>query len=267
MVSTLSGSVLTTESSPSLVKIGTRLPVIAFWIWTNLLPFTIGNQRQQDAIKEDLVNKPWRPLPSKRLTPDQATLLMLVFYGLAFVSSFCLGGLKQCIGLMGLGFWYNDLKGGDRSCVTRNLINGCGYICFLSGALDVASDVATMKPDTYRWLLIIGLIIITTIQSQDVYDQAGDSLRERRTVPLVVGDTAARWSIAIPTGFWSYFCPAYWKLDLQWFLIPATIGAIVMWRILLLRRTKSDKFTFRVYNLWVVVILLQPLIKRYSEPL
>ncbi|KAF6223097.1 hypothetical protein HO173_013310 [Letharia columbiana] len=30
-----------------------RLPLVVFWTWINLLPFSIDNQRQPEAIRED----------------------------------------------------------------------------------------------------------------------------------------------------------------------------------------------------------------------
>lgn len=48
------------------------------------------------------------------------------------------------------------------------------------------------------WLAMIGGIIFTTLQMQDMADVHGDAKRRRKTVPLVYGDLAARYSIAIP---------------------------------------------------------------------
>ena len=45
--------------------VGRRIPHVAFWIWTNLLPFTINNQTAAGAVEEDVINKPWRNLPAR----------------------------------------------------------------------------------------------------------------------------------------------------------------------------------------------------------
>ena len=264
---TLSGPVLTTHPSPLILDVAKRVPVTVFWAWINLLPFAIDNQRQLDSITEDTENKPWRPLPSQRLTSEQAKLTMLVSYLIAFLSSLYLGGVWQCITLVGLGYWYNDLRGADSSCITRNFINACGYICFTSGALHVASDpsVVLLRPVAYQWLVTIGLVIFTTIQSQDMYDQAGDSLRKRWTVPLVVGDPAARWTIAISVGIWSWFCPSFWQLGVNGFAASVILGASLIWRILSERTVKGDKFSFRIYNMWIVSLFLLPLMKLKSS--
>ena len=254
---------MTDNPSPSILEVAERIPVAAFWAWINLLPFAIDNQRQPDSIKEDGENKAWRPLPSKRLTPEQAKSAMLVSYGIAVLSSVYLGGFLQCITLVGLGCWYNDLRGADTSCITRNSINACGYICFTSGAFQVVSgpSVALLKPVAHQWLLIIGAVIFTTIQSQDMYDQAGDSLRRRWTVPLVMGDSASRWTIAIPVAFWSWICPTFWQLSLKGLAVTMIPGTCVVWRILTQRTVKADRISFRIYNLWIISLYMLPLIE------
>lgn len=175
-----------------------RVPNTAFWVWCNLLPFAIGNQRHPDSIDEDHINKPWRPIPSKRVSVAQATKLMVAFYVLAFLVSTCLGGCSQCLMLMGLGYWYNDMNGADSYCLIRNLINAYGYICFISGALEVILErsIFTFPVSVYQWLVVIGLVIFTTNHAQDMGDQDGDSMRSRWTVPLVIGDLWARYTIA-----------------------------------------------------------------------
>ncbi len=268
IVCLLSGSLFTTNPSPLVFDVVKRIPVTAFWAWINLLPFTIDNQRQHDGIKEDTENKAWRPLPSNRLNPQQAKTTMLFFYLLAFLSSLYVGGLWQCIMLVGLGYWYNDRRGADDSCVTRNFINACGYVCFMSGTLQVASSCSfvSFSPLAYRWLLTLGLVIFTTIQSQDMYDQSGDRLRKRWTVPLVLGDTAARWTIAASVGIWSYTCPAFWTLDAKGFAATMILGITVIWRILAKRTVIDDKATFRIYNIWVLSLYLLPIFKVKLRP-
>jgi len=97
-----------------------RTPLILLWTWINLLPFAIDNQRQPLAIHEDGINKPWRPMPSGRVSPQQAKRWMLGLYPAAIVFSFCFGGLRQCVVLILLGLWYNDLSGADKNPMIRN---------------------------------------------------------------------------------------------------------------------------------------------------
>ena len=246
-----------------------RIPKTLFWTWINLLPFAINNQRQPQSIEEDRQNKPWRSLPSKRLSEKQATYLMLVLYPVALASSFFLGGIRQSAMLVLLGYWYNELGGADNSCITRNFINACGFLSFATGAAEVisASEMLTtlFHAGACQWFLIIGAIVFSTVQTQDMHDQAGDGLRGRNTVPLVVGDRIARMTIAVPVALWSYICPAIWQLGLVSHVLSLAVGGVISVRTLSMKTVVEDKTTFRIWNLWLVLLYSMPLIKRLGE--
>ena len=266
VLSALSGPILTTNQSPDLSIVLSRIPIVAFWCWINLLPFAIDNQRQPKAIDEDGENKPWRSMPSGRLSETHAKWLMWSLYPAAIVASLKLGGLKQCLALVSLGWWYNDLGGSDYSCITRNFINACGFLSYASGATEVASRSnlldSPFKPVAWPWFFIIGAIVFTSVQTQDMYDQAGDSLRQRKTVPLVIGDHYARWSIAIAMMGWSVVCPTFWQLGPVTYAMSMITAAIVTFRTLTKRSVPADKLTFRIWNVWMVMLYLMPLLKR-----
>lgn len=269
VICVLSGVVFENDMTLTAITLTRRAIFTALWVWMNLLPFAIENQRQPDSVVEDLKNKPWRPLPASRITSRRAALLMLVFYFLASLSSILLGGLLQCLSLICLGFWYNNLRGADSSYIIRQFINACGYVCFTSGAVEVISgcSIASFRLTAHQWFAIIGAVIFTTIQSQDMPDQVGDSIRNRRTAPLVIGDWAARVTIAITVGFWSLFCPAFWQTQTVGFAATICLGMIVTARFLLKRTVEADKTSFRVYNLWIVSLFLLPLFKNWNAAL
>lgn len=265
IVSALAGPTLMTTSEPSIAVL-TRIPMVAFWAWINLLPFAIANQRRPEAIREDSLNKPWRPLPSKRLDSSQALVLICCFYPTPFLLSVYIGGVRQYVALVMLGLWYNELRGGDQSCIIRNVINGCGYICYTSGALEVAlsRSQAVFRAAGYQWLSMIGAVVFSTIHSQDLYDQYGDCKRNRRTVPLVIGDLAARRTIAGAVLLWPLLCPAFWQLPWYGYIAPVLLAVTIAWRLLLKTTVEDDKRTFRAYNLWIVSLYFLPLIKYYD---
>ncbi|KAF3480938.1 uncharacterized protein GIQ15_06285 [Arthroderma uncinatum] len=247
--------------APTWQELIQRAPLMLLWSWINLLPFAIDNQRRPESIAEDTLNKPWRTLPAKRMTPQQAFNLMLVFYPLAILTSLQIGGLRQCIGLVVLGIWYNNFGGADASWITRNFINGCGFVCHISAPLEVAlgGQQVASNESTIKWLLIIGTVVFTTVQTQDMYDQAGDCLHGRKSLPLVVGDGPARWSIAVPMTFWCIFCPWYWSSSpITWTLV-VSLGLTVAGRSLALRSVSQDRATFRLWNLWMVCLYALPL--------
>lgn len=170
-----------------------RVCLTLLWVWINLLPFTINNQNSPDSIHEDAANKPWRTLPSGRMTPQQAKHFMLTLYPTGLTLSVFSGGLRQSVSLVILGVWYNNFKGGDASCLVSSLIKACGYICFTSGAMEVSLGFALpIKPKLMGWFGMIAAIIFTTAHLQDMHDQEGDNTRGRKTVPLVLCDSLSR---------------------------------------------------------------------------
>ncbi|OQE00501.1 hypothetical protein PENVUL_c050G08114 [Penicillium vulpinum] len=173
------------------------------WVLINLVPFAINNQRGERAIAEDCLNKPWRPFPRSQISHEWGTRLMIILYVFAPIYSLAFaGGVRHSVALIWLGVWYNNWGGADKNPVIRNFINGLGYTCFASGAMEVAlgGSFLPLHPLGWsgRWLIVIIGVIFSTVQLQDMSDQPGDAKRGRRTVPLVWGDTMARWTIALP---------------------------------------------------------------------
>ena len=168
--------------------------------------------------------------------------------------------------MMVLTWMYNDLEGADENYIVRNLINCAGFMCYSSGTTIVAAGYGqyTLTSRGYRWLGIVGGIIFTTLQMQDMPDVEGDKARGRRTLPLVHGDWAARLSIAIPGTIWSLVCPWFWEVGILGWAMSLAIGALLVGRLLLLRNIEADKATWKVWCVWTTALYLLPLFKDYS---
>ncbi|CAD6440035.1 6ef31e3a-3dac-404c-b6cd-e3a455a14ec9 [Sclerotinia trifoliorum] len=261
ILSALSGPILTSNEFPNTVEIVCRLPTVVFWAWINLLPLVIDNQRRPYSIGEDRLNKPWRPMPTGRISATVAKRWMQAFYCVAIISSFYTGTIAQCTGLIILAVLYNEVGGADKSCVVRNLLNALGFLCYGSGTTLIASD-ASLSNNGVKWFVVIGSVMFTTVHAQDMSDQAGDKARGRKSVPLVIGDWPARLTIAVFVGFWSFFCPAFWHLSIYGYLAPIMFGAVVITRCIRKRGVDDDKVTFWIWNVWVVMLYLLPLCKR-----
>ena len=204
-------------------------------------------------------------MPSKKMTPGEAKRIMFAFRFLGFMASIFLGGRSQFLVLILLDYWYNTWKGADSSCVIRNFINACGFVCYTSGAMEVAvGSQIPPKATLVTWFAIIAAVVFSTVQTQDMYDQAGDRLRGRRTIPLVLGDSLGRWSIALPMVFWSWFVPRFWESTAAEYAAPVILGATVVFRTLNSRKVEDDKRTFRIWNIWLVSLYLLPLMRYYG---
>lgn len=83
-------------------------------------------------------------------------------------------------------------------------------------------------------------------------------------MPLVIGDKAARWTIAVTVSFWIIVAPRFWSSDLAGYLVPFIVGFIFIVRTLFITNVAGDKTTFQIWNLWMVTLYLLPLIKVYT---
>lgn len=264
----LSGPSLTTSpSAPSLSDLLPRLPLVLAWIWLTLLLVDIANQRHAGSVIEDTLNKPWRPLPSGRISTFGARRLLLIAIPsvLAITKFFLPQGLPVTIIAIIGSYMYNDLGGADESFFVRNLMNAAAITCFGAGAAQVAiGEQVTLNVDAYRWLVIIAAIVTTTMQVQDMEDQEGDRARGRVTIPLLLGDATARHSIAVLVSAWSFACPAYWGLDALGYVLPGVVGLTIAGRTLTKRSVEADKDNWRAWNIWMMTLYLLPVWKDIS---
>ena len=168
--SALSGPMITSNNSPDADSILKRIPLVLLWTWINVLIFDLANQRLPNSIIEDSINKAWRPIPSGRLSPCEARRLLLAVLPVAILVTFYTGGMEETIVMNTLEYMYNDLGGADENFVVRNLINAAGFICYSAGATRVACGHGqhSLNQKAYRWLAIIGGIIFSTLQMQDM---------------------------------------------------------------------------------------------------
>ena len=116
-----------------------------------------------------------------------------------------------------------------------------------------------------RWFGVVAAIIFTTVHSQDMYDQVGDSMRGRKTVPLVIGDVPARWTIAIPIISWGFVCPCFWNGGTAVLALSLLLAGTVAARSLLFRTIEDDRLTFKMWNAWVALVFVLPLMGRESR--
>ncbi|KAK8109749.1 hypothetical protein PG999_007886 [Apiospora kogelbergensis] len=272
--SALSGQFVLDRTRLTLEVLCTRLPYVVSWIWLHLLVLDLANQRLPDSVAEDRLNKPWRPIPAGHLTSSGARDLLVCSITLTFMLSvLLLGGVYETLLLFALNWIYNDLGLANGHWLLRNLMNALGITTIGAGALDVAhhcglpfdAGTATDRNAAYPWFMLCASVLMTTIHAQDLYDQVGDAARGRSTAPLVLGDTAARWSIVAAVLTWSVAVPAVLGLRLpdDWiaYVVPACAGLATAARLLMKRGVSEDKITFKFWALWCVILYALPLAK------
>ncbi|KAI4244343.1 MAG: hypothetical protein L6R40_003069 [Gallowayella cf. fulva] len=255
----------TTTVHPDTNRIISHLPKVVAFNWLNLLVFDIANQRLPAAIDEDSLNKPWRPLPMKRISPDAAHILLLSTIPVVLLATYGLGAGPESALLITLTWMYNDLGGGDKDYWVRNGIIASAFAVYNAGSLKLAvGEGSTVSSNGLQWIAMISGVIFTTMHVQDLKDQAGDQQRGRRTLPLVLGDAVARWTIVGPLVIWAVLGPFYWRMGTGGFLLTGGLAALVAIRLLRWRDAKADSKSWKLWALWTATLYFLPLLESLS---
>ncbi|UPX14782.1 uncharacterized protein EKO05_0005254 [Ascochyta rabiei] len=252
ILAALSGPTLNLPDQ-SYVSVVQRIPQTVMWLWLVILQFCVQNQRSEDSVQEDAINKPWRPIPSGRMTSEQAETLLKVTHFAAGVLSYELNVMHIFLVYVCLITAYNDYGGGNKSGIIRNLFCGAGFSCYFSGALSIAvgSDVS-LSSAAWKWTAIIAFgILATTIQTQEFRDEAGDRARGRRTLITELGRKVSLWTVFAAVAFWSVYTPlgffaGGWKTA----LLPSTFGGYLLVTAARAYRTGDNKLDRKMYKIW-----------------
>jgi hypothetical protein len=148
-----------------LYKCSKKKPPLAmlFWSWSNVLLFTLHNQRHPAGLAEDAINKPWHPLPSKRITPDNTTRLLYVAYPVVLLFCYFEGGLGAYLEEAFCCFWYNEWGGSDHPII-ENFLTAPGDMSLIAGPLEIVLGNVSFAniPKVLWWLMVIGLAMFMT---------------------------------------------------------------------------------------------------------
>ncbi|KAB8254242.1 UbiA prenyltransferase family-domain-containing protein [Aspergillus pseudonomiae] len=241
-----------------------RLPLVILFNWAVVFIFQLANQRSPEAIQEDRLNKPWRPLPTGRISAEQTRRLLLVAIPAVLALTYGLRVWQESALIMILAWMYNDLKGGDE--LSRDLVIAIAYGLFNASSLRIAlGSSADLNPAAahisrrgYLWITMISGVILTTMSIQDLKDMAGDRSRGRLTIPLLVGPTRSRWLIAALVLCWGPACVFFWGLPLRCYIAPCAMAVGVAASVVWQRDIRSDAAAWRLWCAWLVVLYLLP---------
>lgn len=261
----LSGPTLDLPAQASL-SILSRIPHVSLWLWLVILQFCVQNQRSSDSMAEDSINKPWRPIPSGRMTSSQANKLLMVVHILAGCLSYHLDVLAIFLVYVCLITAYNDFGGGNKSGITRNLFCGAGFSCYFAGALSIAIGPGTaMSFAAWKWTAIIALgILATTIQTQEFRDEAGDKARGRHTLVTELGREVALRTVFLTVTFWSIYVPlGFFHGGWMTALVPVALGSTLLATAVqayIKNDNKLDRTMYKIWCLWMLGFCPLPLL-------
>jgi 4-hydroxybenzoate polyprenyltransferase len=203
LLATLSASGLSLPTLP-LTTVLLRAPFIGTWLWLIILQFCLQNQCSAGSPEEDTINKPWRPIPSNRISLARAKILLTAAHITAGFASWYLDVLHPFLLWTALSTLYNDLGGSDCNGYIRNLFCGGFFTCSFGGALTISLGEAGISREAMQWtFLVCWCVLLTTIQTQEFRDEVGDNARGRKTLVTQLGRVKALWTVYVTVTFWS----------------------------------------------------------------
>ncbi|KAM3472532.1 hypothetical protein MY8738_008812 [Beauveria namnaoensis] len=261
---------VTTVDKATFSQLATAVAHASLYVWLYMLHFDCSNQMDPESVKEDTLNKPWRAIPSGKLSIQAcqkwyvtATCLLVASSGLY------LGGLPEAVAFM-METWVYDRVCGADDWLGKNTLNALLFATGQLGAARVAARsmgaAEKISRAGYQWCALLALNTLTTIQIQDLRDQQGDRARGRHTMPLVLGDGPTRVITALFVALWSVVCPAYWAQGhvTLGFVPSGLIGFLIVLRMLSRRTVKADRLSLHLYTLlWLPSLYLIPLLNQF----
>ncbi|KAF4611171.1 hypothetical protein D9613_007343 [Agrocybe pediades] len=230
------------------------------WTFAHLLQYCVSNQtRCSDAQnQDDNLNKPWRPLPSGRISMKNARALRWALLPLCFLLSTRYGLVDLGI-LMAGGMYLNNEWRWDRHWLTRAVLNAIAYGTWDMGAtvLSFGGRSPFLAAGTLRTIISNSLIVLTTIHAADFCDEEGDRAEGRKSLPIVT-QGFSRLSITFLLPFWS--AVIIWANDhgVKNILDFATLtlALFLATRFYTIRDPREDRKSYVLYNIWLLMIRL-----------
>ncbi|KAJ7607407.1 UbiA prenyltransferase family [Roridomyces roridus] len=238
------------------VHVNGRLFYGILWTWVHLLQVDVSNQYK--SIAEDLANRPWRPLPSGRISQRSATILRFLLVPTCVLASAPFGRevILSSLSLTAL-LVFHDEFGASRHWAGKNFINCLGYLSFQVGATQIMNTHSRLDYVAVQALVFNSLIILTTIHAQDFSDVPGDQALGRVTVPIYAPNTSRIFTL-VALVVWSIFLGRLWNLGPIYHSLLCVLGMAVGWRFFRFRTPTEDAKSFIAYNAWLLFTNILP---------
>lgn len=234
------------------LALGRCLVYFALYIYT----FCLANQIA--GVEEDSVNKPGRPIPRGLVSRRGALTRWKVLTAVFLVVGAWLGVFGWALGWAVLTVLV-CFCGWDRHWFTKNVIvMAFGVLVELAATWEL---VTPLTPSAWRWVLVLSATIGVTSILQDMRDVAGDRAVGRWTLPVAMGEDAARWAmatlfalapLAVHLGLMSHGGGA------KVLVCDVALGAwslVIAARILRDRAPRAAHATYMFYTYWYCALL------------
>ncbi|EXU98497.1 4-hydroxybenzoate polyprenyltransferase domain protein [Metarhizium robertsii] len=217
------------------------------FIWNQLHLLTFQVKNQIDGVEEDRIAKSHRPLPSGRISPENAAVLYYVLFALMWAAALTMKTIPCTLTYSVAILIYNE--GGLAAIpVVKNVIGAIGLACYCWGTtiiLDHGRELYGLKAIA---VFMIGAIFATTGHAQDFRDRTADAVRGRKTIPLLLSQPAARWSLAALIVAWTIGLIALWQPPAVASIVFAALGLRCLGGFLLSYDEKYDYVSYCWYG-------------------
>lgn len=146
------------------------------WLWFHLFQFNVSNQPY--PADEDIVNKPWRPLPSGRISVEDSRFLRwaLLVFCLGLSSIFSLNLFMTSGVFTVLMILHDNLRHGHHP-IFRNSCNVAAYVTAGVGCSLILSGETSLDGTSIKAFSCSALVILLTVHAQDVSDVNDGEIR------------------------------------------------------------------------------------------
>lgn len=226
------------------------------WTWLHQLHIDVSNQYR--SVGEDAINRPWRPLPSNRLTDLQARQLRYALPPVCLFFSIA-GGQDVVLAstVLSIAFVLYDDFGLAGHWIGKNVMNCVGYLGFEYGATKIMAGSTMLRPEAQLSLLMSGLIILTTVHAQDFSDVEGDKAIGRITLPLYA-PLFSRFLVCIGVPMWSIILSVMWDISPGKRVLLICLGIFVAWRFYSYKTASREATSYVFYNIWLFAVHALP---------
>ncbi|KAG2064925.1 hypothetical protein BDR04DRAFT_1083782 [Suillus decipiens] len=251
--------IFTTVVSPRHNLLG--LSCVFFWLWLHLFQFNASNQSY--SADEDVLNKPWRPVPSGRISVKDCRALRwgLLLFCLSFSSLFSLN-IAIASGVYAVLVVMHDDFHLSHHPVFKNLCNAGGYMMYELGFLLILSRGSLLDVTSMKALSCSALVILLTVHAQDFADVNGDRTSGRRTLPIVAPEGSRIYMLCARPLF-SFALASFWSLGPFSTIFFVSMGSWVGIRYFFFRNEVCDQSSYRLYNIWLMGVHLLPANARF----
>ncbi|KAG2073275.1 hypothetical protein BDR04DRAFT_1010891 [Suillus decipiens] len=221
------------------------------WLWFQLFHFNVSNQSY--SADEDVLNKPWRPVPSGRISVKDCRSLRwgLMVFCLSSSYLFCLN-VAMTSGVYTMFLVMHDDFHLSSHFIFKNLCNAGGYATNELGSLLILGS--PLDETSIKALSCSALVILLTIHAQDFADVNGDRRSGRRTLPIVAPEGSRIYMLcALP--LFSFALASFWNLGPFSTVLFVSMGSWVGIRYFFFR---DDQSSYRLYNIWLMGVHLLP---------